>query len=132
MSPINFLLEFIIIRAFPWYEEDSSPTSWNPSTKFITDLHTLHYLVVTGSKKQEESRWYFFKFHKRRDFFSVLKNLSAVWVNLTLHAFLLLPRNAFLSPLVWPRKGHSLERRAFWFALVPYTHRQNRNKMIEA
>ena len=42
------------------------------------------YVVVWGSKNN--TKWVGLpKFHKRRNFFSVLKKLSAIWSNLTLH-----------------------------------------------
>ena len=31
----HFPLEVIIVRFYPWWQEESSPTSWNLSTKFI-------------------------------------------------------------------------------------------------
>ena len=34
-APTHFTLEAIIIRSYPWCQEDSSSTSWNLSPKFI-------------------------------------------------------------------------------------------------
>ena len=41
--PTHFPLEVIIIRSYPWWQEDSSLTSWNLSTKFI-------YIVLLSCK----------------------------------------------------------------------------------
>ena len=48
LCPTHFLLEVIIIRPFPWYKEDSCPAFGSLPTKFITDLHNLQYLTVSG------------------------------------------------------------------------------------
>ena len=131
MSPAHFLLEVIIIRPSPW-DKETPPQLHEIYPQNLSQIHTLQYLVVRGSKKQQRRGGIFSNFTKGETFFSLLKNLRAIWVNLNLHPSLLLPKKAFLSPSVWPRKGHSFERRAFWFALVPYTHGQNRKKMMEA
>ena len=119
MPLTDLLLEVIIIRSSPWYKEDSSPTSWNLSTKFITDPHTLQYLVVRGSKKQQRRGLDSFNFHKRRDFFSLLKNLSAIWVNLTLHPSLILLKQAFLSPSSLAKKRKLIWKKSFMICFIP-------------
>ena len=48
-----------------------------------------------------------------KEIFSLLNNQSAIWVNITLHSSLLLLKNVFLFPSVWPRKGHSFQKAAF-------------------
>ena len=60
----------IIIRFYPWWKEDSFHSSWNISTKFITDLYTLLciYLVVRGSKKQQRRGWDYSNFTKGKLF----------------------------------------------------------------
>lgn len=102
MSLTHFLLESIITRFFFWWQEDSA--SWNLSTKFITDCHALQHLFKRGSKKKPRREWDYFKFHKKRYFFSLLKNLSAIWGNPTLHPSLTLPKKTSLSSSAWPRR----------------------------
>ena len=48
------------------------------------------------------------KFQKRRNCFSLLKKLGAIWGNLTLyHPSLSLPKNAFLFPSLWPNREYT-------------------------
>ena len=67
--PHTFHLEAIIIRSYPWWQEDSSSTSWNLFTKFIYAI-----LSYKGFLKSEKEVVRLFKFHKSRNFFSFIKN----------------------------------------------------------
>ena len=66
------------------------------------------YFVVWGSKTTTKEGVGVLKFQKRRNYFSLLKKLSAIWGNLTLHhPSLSLPKKAFLFPSLWPSKEYT-------------------------
>ena len=72
-----------------------------------------------------------FKFHNRRKFFSLIKKLSTIWSNLTLHRpFLPLPEKSFLLPSVWPSREYIwalIPKNLSDFFLTPYSQRHSRN-----
>ena len=50
-------------------------------------------------------RWDCFSFHKNRDSFTLLQQLSAIGGNLSLYPSLHLPKNTFL-PSIWSRREY--------------------------
>ena len=107
------------ILGFTLWQEDFSPTPWNIYNKFI-------YTVLSCIE--------LFKFHKRRNFFSLYKKLSAIWANLTLyHSSLFLPKKTFLFPSVWSISEHTwtvIWKKTFGFVLASYPLRQSKKRMM--
>ena len=72
--------------------------------KFIIELHVPQCLFVRGSNKKQKRGRIISNFTKRRDFFHLLWQPSALGVNFTMWAPFLHPsKKALLSPSVWPR-----------------------------
>ena len=58
----------IIIRFYPWWQEDSSHMSWiYPQNLLKIFIHCI-YLVVRGSKKQQRRGWDYSNFTKGETF----------------------------------------------------------------
>ena len=116
--PTHFPLEVIIIRSYPWWQEDSSLTSWNLSTKFI-------YIVLLSCKG-------FFKTAKEGENYS---NFTKVLFGLispctTLPCLSQKRPSSFLQfGQVVNIHGHLFEKK-LWFVLVPYPHRQSIKRMM--
>ena len=65
------------------------------------------YLVVWGSKNNKGGAGVT-QTSKRRNYFSLLKKLSAIWGNLTFHhPSLSVPKKAFHFPSVWPSREYT-------------------------
>ena len=104
--------------------------------KFIIELHVLQCLFVKGDNKLERI---ISNFIKGETFFYLLWQPSALWGNLTMCLPFFRPaKKAFLSPSVWPTREYTWtlnwkESLLICFENchgVPYSHRQNRNRMI--
>ena len=100
------------------------------------DLLSTQHLIVRGSKKQQRRGVGLFKFHKRRKFFSLIKNyvlFGVISPCITLSCSFQKRPSSFLHcgqvENIHGRHGTYLKK-TFWFALVPYPYMESRKRMI--
>ena len=75
--------------------------------KFIIEIRILQFTFVRGSNKKQR-RGNIISSFKNGETFHILWEPSAIVDNLTIwHHFRHLPRKAFFSPSLWPRRDHT-------------------------